>query len=474
MSCIPLMKSPSFRPTRRDFLKTSALATAAFTLPRFAIGQTGTPANSKLNVACIGVAGRGWFAVSELLKMPNVNIVALCDVDRARADATVKHSVEFKKSADLTVDLVDVPIFQDYREMFAKMSDKIDAVTVSTPDHHHFPAAMMAIQRGKHVYVEKPLTHSVGEARALRAAAKAKGIVSQMGNQGRATEGIRLIREWTKAGVLGEVREVHAWSPEFPERYFKRPASLPLPPEEQPSTIDWDVWNGPADPMPYSSLLHPEKWRGFWNYGNGMLGDWACHTLDGPFWALDLGAPSSVEAKVSSVGALAPETAEVTFKFPARGNLPPVTLKWFEGTGQKPPVPATWEDDPQAKQPGLPERGMFMLGDKNTLFAPIGRPDSPRLIPTKAMAEFTNRPPKTIPRVIGGPMKEWVDAIAARGPMPGSNFEYSAQLSEMVLLGVVAVRSGKKLEWDAKHGKITNDPALNKLIEIKARSGWKV
>jgi predicted dehydrogenase len=467
------MKPRPLALTRRTFLKTSALAGAAFALPRFSIGQAGPSANAKLNVACIGVAGRGWFAVSELLKMADVNIVALCDVDRARADATVTRSVEFKKTAELTnPDLTGVPIFQDYREMFAKMSDKIDGVTVSTPDHHHYPAAMMAIQRGKHVYVEKPLTHTVGEARALRAAAKAKGIVSQMGNQGRSTDGIRIIREWTQAGVLGEVREVHAWSPEFPERYFKRPAAMPIVGEPMPDTINWDIWNGPADPMPYSSLLHPERWRGFWNYGNGMLGDWACHTLDGPWWALDLGAPSSVEAEVSSVGELSPEWADVTFKFPARGKLPPVTMKWFEGTSKRPKAPASWEDDP--KKPGLPDRGMLMLGSKNTLYAPIGRPDSPRLIPSATMAAFTDRPAKSIPRVIGGPMKEWTDAIARSGPTPGSNFEYSVPLSEMVLLGVLAVRTGKKIEWDAKAGKITNEPKLNKLVGISARDGWKV
>jgi predicted dehydrogenase len=462
-------------PTRRTFLKSSAIAATAFSLPRFSIGQTGPSANSKINVACVGIGNRGFFAVSELMKDPRVNLVAFCDVDQLRVEDTHKKGAELKKTAELTcADLTTVPLFKDYREMFAKMGDKIDAVTVSTPDHHHYPAAMMAIQRGKHVYVEKPLTHSVGQARALRDAAKKKGVITQMGNQGRATEGIRLIKEWTDAGVLGEVREVHAWSPEFPERYFKRPDALPLAKQTPPPTLDWDLWLGPSEPRPYNELLTPLKWRGFWNFGNGMLGDWACHTLDGPFWALGLGAPSSVEAKVSEVSSeISPRTAEVTYRFPARGKRPPVVLKWFEGNGQLPPVPKRWEDDP--KKPGLPERGMFMVGEKNTLFAPIGRPDSPRLLGTAVMEEFKkNRPAPTIPRVVGGPMKEWLDAIAKTGPMPGSNFEYSVPLSEMVLLGVVAVRTGKKLEWDAKAGKITNDPSLNKYINEKARAGWKV
>jgi predicted dehydrogenase len=472
------MKNPAssyLLPTRRTFLKTSALAAAAFSLPRFSIGQTGPTPNTKLNVACIGIGNRGWFAVSELMKNPLVNIVAVCDVDKTMVDATYLKAADLKKTSELNcADLTTVPLFRDYREMFAKMGDKIDAVTVSTPDHHHYPAAMLAIKNGKHVYVEKPLTHTVGEARALRDAAKRKGIISQMGNQGRATEGIRLMKEWTNAGVLGDVREVHAWSPEFSERYFKRPPALPLVGATPPPTMEWDLWLGPAEPRPYSDLLAPERWRGWWNFGNGMLGDWACHTLDGPFWSLDLGAPSSVEAKVSEVSdEISPRTAEVTYQFPARGNRPPVTLKWFEGDGMKPTVPKGWEDDP--KQPGLPNRGMFMVGEKNTLFAPIGRPDSPRLLGAATWEEFKkNRPAPSIPRVVGGPMNEWVNAIAAKGPMPGSNFEYSVPLSEMVLLGVLAVRTGKRIEWDAKKGRITNDKALNKYVEVNARKGWKV
>ncbi len=462
-------------PSRRTFLKSSALAAAAFTLPRFSIGQPGPSANGKINVACIGISNRGFFAVSELMKDPRVNLVALCDVDAERVQETYKRGAELKKTATLTcADLTSVALFKDYREMFAKMSDRIDAVTVSTPDHHHFPAAMLAIQHGKHVYVEKPLTHTVGEARALRDAAKKKGIISQMGNQGHATDGIRLMKEWVAAGVIGDVREVHAWSPEFNERYFLRPPSLPLAGETPPATLDWDLWCGPAEKRPYHSTIAPVRWRGWWNFGNGMLGDWACHTLDAPFWALELGAPASVEAKVSEQSdEISPPTAEVTYRFPTRGARPPVVMKWFEGSGMKPPRPARWEDDP--KKPGLPERGMLMVGEKQTIYAGGGRPDSPRLLGAAVMEEFKkNRPPATIPRVIGGPMKEWLDAIAKTGPMPGSNFEYSVPLSEMVLLGVVAVRTGKRLEWDAKAGRITNDPSLNRYIKITARDGWKV
>ncbi len=466
---------PHHTPTRRTFLKSSAAAASVFVLPRFSIGQPGPAPSSKISVACIGIGGRGWFAISELMKDPRVNLVAVCDVDQKQTQATYLKAAELKKQAELRCnELSSVPFFKDYREMFAQHGDKFDAVTISTPDHHHYPAAMIAIQRGKHVYVEKPLTHSVGEARALREAAKKKGIISQMGNQGRATEGIRLIREWTQAGVLGDVREVHAWGPEIPEPYFKRPAALPLGPQTPPATLDWNLWIGPSEMRPYHELLAPRKWRGWWPFGSGMLGDWGCHTLDAPFWALDLGVPTSVEADVSAVSAdLIPEWAEVTYRFPARGKRPAVVMKWFEGERKKPGVPKNWEDDPA--KPGLPERGMLMLGDKNTLYAPNGRPDSPRLLGAAAMEELKqSRPARTISRVTGGPMTEWLNAIAGTGPTPGSNFEYSVPLSEMVLLGVLAVRTGKRIEWDAKSGTITNDRSLNNYVATAARDGWKI
>ncbi len=469
------MNTPKMNLTRRTFLKSSALAATAFSLPRFAIGQAGGSPNGKINVACIGIGNRGWFAVAELMKDPRVNLVAVCDVDQALVNDTYRKAANLKKNSELgCAELSTVTHFADYREMFAKMSDRIDAVTVSTPDHHHYPAAMMAIQRGKHVYVEKPLTHSVGEARALRAAAKKHGIVSQMGNQGRATEGIRLMKEWVNAGVIGEVREVQAWSPTFSNNYFARPASLPLPAQTPPSTLNWDLWLGPTEKRAYHESIAPVRWRGWWQFGNGMLGDWACHTLDAPFWALELGAPTSVDVEVSAVSPdIAPLWAELTYRFPARGNRPPVTLKWLEGAEKKPAPPKGWEDD--SKKSGFPARGMLMLGSNHTLLAPGGRPDSPRLLPTAVMEEFKkNRPPATIPRVLGGPMKEWLDAIAKTGPLPGSNFEYSVPLSEMVLLGVVAMRTGKRIEWDAKSGRVTNDAAINDLIKVHARAGWKV
>lgn len=452
--------------TRRTFLKTSALTGAALALPRFNIAQPGTPAGFRINVACIGIGHRGFYAVSELLKSGRVNIVATCDVDATLVEET------HQKAAELGFPgFAKVPLYRDYREMLAAVGDRIDAVTISTPDHHHYPAAMMAMQRGKHVYLEKPLAHTVGEARALRSEARRRGVITQMGNQGRASEGIRLVREWTQAGVLGDVREVHTWSAPFPEEYFKRPASLPLAGVAPPKTLDWDLWLGPAESQPYHPLLAPRKWRGWWKYGNGMLGDWGCHTLDGPFWALDLGSPNSIEAEVSSIdGVLSPEWALVTYHFPARGQKPPITLRWFEGLDRKPPFPAAW--DPAVP---FPERGILLHGSVNTLYAPNGRSDSPRLLQNEAMEALKARPPaRTIPRVVGGPVKEWLDAIQGSGPTPGSNFDYSAPLSEIVLLGALAVRTGRRIEWDGEAGRITNDPSLDELIGIHSRAGWRV
>lgn len=468
MNTYPDTTSPT---SRRDFIKTSLAAAAAFSLPRFAIGKPGPQAGSKINVACIGVGNRAWFAVSEALSNPNVNLVAICDVDQAQVEGAYRKAVKYQKEIGSSGPaLSKIPLFRDYREMFAKIGGKIDAVTVSTPDHHHYPAGMLAIKNGKHVYIEKPLTRLIGEARALREAARQRGVITQMGNQGRTSQGIRLMREWTQAGVLGQVREVHAWSPPFPEHFFKRPASLPPAAEKPPSSLAWDLWLGPVSERPYNHLYLPQRWRGWWDFGSGMLGDWGAHTLNGPWWALDLGAPDTIEAEVSKAdGVLSPEWAVVTFSFPARGKLAPVTLKWHEGENKLPPLPERWK----SKDP-LPERGMIMVGDKNTLFAPGGHPTSPRLIPEATMNEFKKHlPPATIPLVKGGPFVEWINAIRG-GPKPGSNFESSAPLTEVILLGALAERIGGKVEWDAAAGQVRNDPTLNRHVEIQSREGWRV
>ena len=251
------------------------------------------------------------------------NVLALCDVSDTRASAGYEAYPQAKK-------------FTDFRKMLDAMGDQIDAVVVSTPDHTHFAATMAAMQLGKHVYVEKPLAHNIWELRTLRKAAKHYGVVAQMGNQGHATEGIRLVKEWYEAGVLGEVHEVIAWfnGPTFSETgYFLKPNHYPPASQPIPDGLNWDAWLGPAEYRPYSRYYLPRFWRGWYEFGNAELGDWACHTLDAPFWSLDLGMPTSVHSifKSPSVHGFIADQSHLEFNFPARGNKPPVKLHWFEG-----------------------------------------------------------------------------------------------------------------------------------------------
>jgi len=455
--------------TRREFLKRSMAAAGVVALPASGL-LTSCAGTDKLNIASIGVGHRGWYAIREC--MQSENIVALCDVDSQLAQETIDNAAkEAEENPDQEVqDLSQVPLFSDYREMLDKLGDRIDAVTVSTPDHHHYPATMLAMGHGKHVYTEKPLTHSVGEARALREGARKYGVVSQMGNQGHATEGIRLIKEWTQAGVLGEVRHVRSWSPTLGGIYFTWPDQLPPPTEPPPEHLAWNLWLGPAETREYSPLYCPRTWRGWWDFGNGMLGDWACHTLDGPFWALELGAPETVEVETAPRNEYhIPEWSKITWQFPARGDMPPVTLEWLEGEQMKPEPPDRWDSEQE-----IPDRAMVMIGEKTSLFTG-GRPNSPRILPNSVFQDLKqDPPPKSIPRVEGGPVQEWLRAVKGEGPMPGSSFDYAARLTEMVLLGVLAMRTGERIEWDGEQGEITNNPSLNEFIAVQARDGWRV
>jgi predicted dehydrogenase len=456
--------------SRRRFLRNLATATTAASLaPSLSAEPTEAPATPsgssgrRLRIACIGVGNRGYTAVAPLMRTEE--IVALCEVDDLMMHDTLARAAD-----EGHPELRQARRFKDYREMFAAMADQIDAVTVCTPDHHHYLAAMLALQHRKHVFVEKPLTYSVGEARALKAAARRAGVVTQMGNQGHTTEGIRLAREWFELGLLGDVREVVAWGPSLPLNFFYRPDKLPPSPGAVPGRLAWDLWLGPAPERDYAPIYHPLYWRGWWDFGNATLGDWACHTLDAPFWALQLTAPTSVEVEVSEVDPwICPKNAVVRYQFPARGALPPVKLTWHEGDAVRPPQPAQWESNE-----GLPDRGMLMIGDRNVLFHG-GRPDSPRLLSRAAMDDIRqNRPDRWIPRIRGGPIDEWLRAIKEGGPPPGSSFDYAADLTQMALLGTVAMRTGKNFTWDNDTGRITSDPSLNRHIEIRGRNGWTI
>jgi len=447
-------------PTRRDFIKSASLlgAGAVFIPNLMSCSPSG-----RLNIAVIGVGGQGGGNWSKMInqKEPkwNENIVALCDVDDNRAAGAYKAMPKARR-------------FKDYRVMFDQMHKEIDAVMVCTPDHSHFPAAMAAMQLGKHVIVEKPLAHNIWQLRTLKKAAHHYKVVTQMANQGHTTNGIRCVKEWYDAGLLGNVTEVIAWfdGPDFgPDKYFRKPDSFPPAEQPIPAGFDWDLWLGPAAKRPYNEVYAPKTWRGWFDFGNGEMGDWCCHTLDAPYWSLDLGLPTVAEAEFKSpvpdTGFLS-DQAVIRWDFPARGNKPPVTMRWYEG-GLKPEIRPEW------KVEKLAGTGMIMVGDKHCLITG-GRPNDPRLLmPMPEWESFKpNLPTQTIPRTFQeNPQREWAEAIK-HGKEPGSNFDYATGLVEMALTGVLAQRFNTRIEYDAKNMKVTNHPELDAYIKEPARAGF--
>lgn len=449
---------------RRDFLRSSALASSLLLLPRALRAQGRRPANDRLQLALIGVGGRGRSALSALHAE---QIVAFCDVDYARAREEVAAS---GKAPRLFERFGSARWFNDYRIMFEQMADQIDAVVVSVPDHMHYPIALAAIRHGKHVMVEKPLCRCVTEVRALHAAARQAGVVTQMGNQGRAAEGIRLAREWVQAGLIGQVHTVHAWN-NTPSRSYSHAPDDPEQPtglEQPPATLHYDLWLGVAPERPYRRIRSHGSWRGCPDYGCGRLGDWACHQIDAAVYALDLGSPLSIEAASTEPKPdTFPATNSVTWRFPARGERPPVEVKWFDG-GLLPPQPV---DNFNFSAVG----GSLFYGDRGIL-AVGSHSATARLVPESRMQEMrASLPPKTIPRVAGGPHVEWVNAIR-QGTRCGSDFDYAAPLTETVLLGVAAVRARARLEWDAAAMRVTNHAHANAFIGpgYTYRPGWGV
>lgn len=443
------MNTPSF--SRRDFIKTSSLASAALAFPAILRSQSQSP-NNRLNIACVGVGGRGWDAVQGL---KGENFVAFCDVDDVRAARTYE---EFP----------NVPRFRDYRRMLEKLGNQIDAVTVSTPDHMHFPIAMAALSLGKHVFVEKPLTHTVAEARQLDKLAREKKVATQMGNQGHANEGMRLIREWLEAGVLGEVREMHSWTdrPIWPQGVNLPDHSKMLP--VVPSTLDWDLWLGVAAEREYDPAYVPFNWRGYWDFGTGALGDMGCHIMDGAYWALGLTQPTRIEAiSARQTEQSAPTASVVTYHFPARGRQPELKWTWYDG-GLMPLLPPDLEATRK-----LEPNGTLIVGSKATVFADTYY-SSARIIPEVKRRELApTLPAKTLPRIQGGHFLEWVNACKGGTPA-GANFEYAAQLTETVLLSNVAVRARRPIEWDTAAMKVTNLPEANQYLTKTYRAGHGV
>ncbi|HIJ70443.1 MAG TPA: Gfo/Idh/MocA family oxidoreductase [Planctomycetes bacterium] len=464
------------RISRRRFLAHTAATTAAFTIvPRHVLGGPGhTPPSEKLNVAGVGVGGMGASNLFEIagLEMDeddNIlsregtgeNIVALCDVDDEFAGRVYEIFPKAKR-------------YRDFRRMLEKQKD-IDAVVVATPDHTHAVVAMAAMQLGKHVYVQKPLTHTVYEARMLTEAARRYKVATQMGNQGNSGEGVRLICEWIWDGAIGPVHEVHSWTdrPVWPQG-IPRPKETP----HVPKSLDWDLWLGPAPVRPYHPTYHPFSWRAWWDFGTGALGDMACHILDPAFSALKLKYPTSVEASCSTYVAPGkmwekeentesfPRASVVHYTFGAREGMPEVKLHWYDG-GMMPQ--RSEEFEPRRR---LPESGAIFVGEKGLLLSRTYG-ESPRIIPESKMKAY-KRPPKTIPRVKMSHEQNWI--TACKGGRPAcSNFDYAGPLTEMVLLGNIALRyPGERLEWDGQKMKVTNIDEANQYVQPRYRSGWNL
>ncbi|WP_161541458.1 Gfo/Idh/MocA family protein [Rhodothermus marinus] len=438
------------RISRRRFLGTMATAGAAFTIvPRHVLGRGFVPPSDKLNIACIGVGGRGAWNVRGV---SSENLVAFCDVDDERAAETYRA-------------FPNVPRYKDFRVMLEREGDRIDAVVISTPDHTHAVAAMMAIQMGKHVYCEKPLTRTIYEARRLAEAAREKGVVTQMGNQGHAGEGTRQIREWIEAGAIGTVREIHFWTnrPIWPQAIER-----PLEAYHVPPTLAWDLWLGPAPERPYHPAYVPFKWRGWWDFGTGALGDMGCHIMDAAFWTFDLRDPVRVTAETTPVfPETAPLVSRVTYEFAARGNRPALRVVWRDGN-LAPPRPPQWEKD----RPWPPmDSGQMFIGDEGVLIAGTYG-ENPRLVPESRHQEWiASAPAPRYPRS-PGVYQEWIEACK-NGGQAGSNFpDYAGPLTEMVLLGNLAVRVGGTIEWDAATLRVTNIEVPEEYIRPTYRSGW--
>ncbi len=433
--------------TRRSFLASSAAATAGLALaPR--IGAQS--ANDRLNIAAIGSGGQG---MSNLNNCRSENIVALCDVDEQRAGQAFQ-------------EWPDAPRYADYRVMLDEMANEIDAVLITTPDHTHANPALACIQLGKHVYVEKPLTHSVEEARILTEAARYHNVATQMGNQGHAGDGVRRVCETIWDGRIGQVHTAHIWTnrPVWPQ-------GMEAPEEEMevPDTLDWDLWLGPRSYRPYHESYLPFDWRGWWDFGCGALGDMACHIMDPAYWALHLGFPDEVELvrQEGMTDVAGPDSSVVRYHFPARRGMDPVEVFWYDG-GEMPPRPEGVPEDQELGDDN--SNGTIFVGDEGVLTCgEYG--GNPRLLPDEEMEDF-EWPEERIARSPGH-HAEWIEACKG-GPAAMSNFDYSGPFTEMVLLGNLAIRAQERLEWDAQNMRVTNYDAANEFVQNEYREGWEL
>jgi predicted dehydrogenase len=505
--------APRTRPkpdvSRRQFLATVASAATVTIVPRHVLGGTGHIAPSgKINVAFVGVGSQGLRVMLNFLRQKDVQAVAVCDPNKSSADYPQWSRGEFRNGVrrllgtDSGWDALspDQPIrltpsqtahsgvagrepcqkivdayngaqkrsgesrgcaaYADFRELLDKEKD-VDAVVVCTTDCLHAAVALAAMKKGKHVFCQKPMAHTVYEARRMAEVARETGVATQVAVGNQASEDTRLLCEWIADGAIGPVRQVINWSsrPFWPQGLDRPEAS-----QSVPDGLDWDLWLGPAPQRPFHHAYLPFVWRGWYDFGGGALGDMGNYSFDTIFRALKLEAPLSVEASSTRRPAESfPQASVIHYQFPARGELPPVRLTWYDG-GLKPPRPDELEDDRH-----LENEGLLFVGDRGTILCGFnGR--QPQLIPASKMRAY-KQPPQTLPRSPGND-REWLDACAGGKVKPGANFEFSGLVNETLILGNVAVRTGQRLVWDRKDLKAINLPAAEQYIRPPRREGW--
>jgi len=434
---------------RRHFLQATGATIAAGYFVSSAPAQESQSPNERLNLAAVGATGRAGANVSAVSSQ---NIIAIADVDQQLLDKGAERYPRARK-------------YRDYRVMLEKESNKIDAVLVGTPDHSHAPASAMALRLGKHVYCEKPLTHTVKEARVLTELAKANSAVTQMGTQIHAGDNYRRVVELIEFGAIGPVGEAHVWANAV-YTGGKFTTGTPAPPH-----VDWDLWLGPAPERSYSEGVHPFHWRRFWDYGTGTLGDFGCHYMDLTHWALKLRAPVQIAAQGPPVDPVStPAWCIVDYEFPARGDLPPVKLTWYD-SGKRPEMLASLDPESLVDQSGRPmrfESGQLFVGRDGML---LSNYTQRCLLPAEKFADLTP-PERTIPDSIGH-HAEWLHAIKT-GSDTTCNFDYAGALTETVMLGTVAYRSGKMIAWDTENLRVTNAPEAQQFVHKEYRPGWSL
>lgn len=458
--------------SRRKFMQTGAAATAFTIVPRHVLGGPGfTAPSEQVHVALIGAGGRGFQNAKELMKIDGVTITDIVDPAKrwdlkdfyykgAAGRLPVAEAVNEHYSSDKHQH--QCRLHQDFRKFFDDAKD-VDAILCATPDHLHASVSLRAMREGKHVYCEKPLTHNVAEARMVSKVANETKVATQLGNQQHSGEHVRTIVEMIRGGAIGKVREVHVWVPAT--RWNPQLGGRPTEGMPVPQGLDWNLWLGPRKAVDFHSAYAPVGWRDFWDFGLGAMGDFGCHDLDAAVWALNLATPTSVEMHPAGYmdSNIVPFGELGYFEFAARGDRPPVKITWYSG-GLKPEKPESMKDR------AFPGRGALFVGDKGHLLNdPYG--NGPQLLEPELKQDF-QMPEPTLAKT-NGHHQDWIDA-ARGGPAASSNFEVGAHLTEITLLGVVALRLGKKIHWDHANLKVANSDEADVLINGEYRDGWEL